>query len=156
MLQRSLDIHTGVNLYTNAYGETMDIRSAKNIIPVTMHESVKVWGFIPKFSAYEETKGTYLEAVEEFTLDAGVRAEPHYHDTHEFFYILEGSAIVQVEKEARLCGPGDFIRIPRNAVHSARAGSTGVRALAFSVSYQEPRGTGYVPAGLVEVRPNGA
>ena len=32
-------------------------------------------GFIPTFSAYEETKGTYLEAVEEFWLDPGVRAE---------------------------------------------------------------------------------
>lgn len=40
MLQRSLDIHISVN----------------------------VWGFIPKFSAYEETKGTYLEAAEEFTI----------------------------------------------------------------------------------------
>jgi quercetin dioxygenase-like cupin family protein len=129
----------------------MDIRSTKNIVPVTMHESVKVWGFIPKFSAYNETKGTYLEAVEEFTLSAGVRAEPHYHDTHEFFYILEGSATVQVETEARVCKPGDFIRIPRNAVHTARAGSSGVRALAFSVSYQEPHGIGYVPADLAEV-----
>jgi hypothetical protein len=34
-----------------------------------LHQSIKVWGFIPKFSAYEETKGTYLEAVEEFWLD---------------------------------------------------------------------------------------
>jgi quercetin dioxygenase-like cupin family protein len=71
------------------------------------------------FSAYEETKGTYLVAVEEFWLDPGVRAEPHFHDTHEFSYILEGSTTVQ---EARICGPGDFIRIPRNAVHTAPAG----------------------------------
>ena len=78
----------------------MEILSARNIDPVTLHETVKVWGFIPKFSAYEETKGTYLEAVEEFTLAPGVRAEPHYHDTHEFFYILEGSAVIQIENEA--------------------------------------------------------
>lgn len=132
----------------------MNIRSSKNIVPVTMHESVKVWGFIPKFSVYEETKGTYLEAVEEFTLSAGVRAEPHRHDTHEFFYILDGSAVVQVENEAHLCEAGDFIRIPRNAVHTARAGSAGVRALAFSVSYQEPRGIGYLPADLTELQPS--
>ena len=103
-----------------------------------MHQSIKVWGFIPKFSAYEETKRTYLEAVEEFRLDPGVRAEPHFHDTHKFFYILEGSATVQIGLEARICGRGDFIRIPRNAVHTARAGKDGVRALAFSVSYQDP------------------
>jgi hypothetical protein len=43
-------------------------------LSANLHQSIKVWGFIPKFSAYEETKGTYLEAVEEFWLDPGVRA----------------------------------------------------------------------------------
>ena len=93
----------------------MEILSTRDLQPVAMHQTVKVWSFIPKFSAYEETKGTYLEAVDEFTLAPGVRAEPHYHDTHEFFYILEGSAIFQIENEARVCRVGDFIRIPRNA-----------------------------------------
>jgi quercetin dioxygenase-like cupin family protein len=131
----------------------MEILSAKAITPVLMHESVRVWGFIPKFSAYEDTKGTYLEAVEEFTLGPGMRAEPHYHDTHEFFYILEGSAVVQIESEARVCKVGDFIRIPRNAVHTGKALENGVRALAFSVSYQQPGGVGYTPADLPDVEP---
>lgn len=130
----------------------MQIQSAKTITPVILHEAVKVWGFIPKFSVYEETKDTYLESVEEFSLEPGIRAEPHHHDTHEFFYILEGSATVQIEHEARICSRGDLIRIPRNAVHTARAGVSGVRALAFSVSYQEPRGIGYIPAELPEVQ----
>ena len=131
----------------------MKILSTRAIEPVTMHETVKVWGFIPKFSAYEETKGTYLEAVEEFTLAPGIRAEPHYHDTHEFFYILEGSVVVQIENEARVCRAGDFIRIPRNAVHTGKALENGVRALAFSVSYQDPNGPAYIPAELPEVEP---
>jgi quercetin dioxygenase-like cupin family protein len=131
----------------------MEILSVRDIAPVDMHQTVKVWSFIPKFSAYEETKGTYLEAVEEFTLAPGVRAEPHYHDTHEFFYILEGSAVLQIEDEARVCRAGDFIRIPRNAVHTGKALENGVRALAFSVSYQEPCGLGYYPAELAEVEP---
>jgi hypothetical protein len=50
-------------------------------------------------------QGTYLEAVEEFWLDPCVRAEPHLHDTHEFFDILDGSATVQIGLEARKCGP---------------------------------------------------
>lgn len=129
----------------------MQIQSSASVEPVILHQSVKVWGFIPKFSAYEETKGTYLEAVEEFWLNPGVRAEPHFHNTHEFFYFLEGSAVVQVEQEARLCRLGDFIRIPRNAVHAVRAGENGVRALAFSVSYQDPSLPPYTPAVLPEV-----
>lgn len=36
----------------------MEVQSVGSVVPATMHESVKVWGFIPKFSAYEETKGT--------------------------------------------------------------------------------------------------
>ena len=131
----------------------MEIVSTRKIEPVTLHETVKVWGFIPKFSAYEATKGTYLEAVEEFTLAPGARAEPHFHDTHEFFYILEGSAVVQIENEARICRPGDFIRIPRNAVHTGKALEDGVRGLAFSVSYQDPHGPAYHPAELPEIEP---
>ncbi|HEY3935962.1 MAG TPA: cupin domain-containing protein [Bryobacteraceae bacterium] len=131
----------------------MEILSTRNIAPVTMHETVTVWSFIPKFAAHEETKGTYLEAVEEFTLAPGVRAEPHYHDTYEFFYILEGSAVLQIETEARVCRVGDFIRIPRNAVHTGRALENGVRALAFSVSWQDPHGLAYHPAELPEVEP---
>jgi quercetin dioxygenase-like cupin family protein len=152
----SFDYDIDVKVYSGSGGneEPMEIQSAASVEPVVLHESVKVWGFIPKFSAYEETKGTYLEAVEEFWLDPDVRAEPHFHDTHEFFYILEGSATIQVEQEARICSPGDLIRIPRNAVHTVRAGKNGVRALAFSVSYQEPRGLGYTPAELPEVHPS--
>ena len=50
-----------------------------------------------------------------------------------------------------LCRPGDFIRISPNAVHSVRAGENGVRALAFSVSYQNPSLPAYTPAELPEV-----
>lgn len=131
----------------------MEILSSRKLDPVVMHQTVKVWSFIPKFSIYEETKGTYLEAVEEFTLAPGVRAEPHYHDTHEFFYILEGSAVIQIENEARICRAGDFIRIRRKAVHTGKALGDGVRALAFSVSYQDPHGPAYYPAELPEVEP---
>src|SRR6059058_4137366 len=137
MAESWLDIDIDVKVYSHLRRwKIVRIQSSASVEPVILHQYVKVWGFIPKFSAYEETKGTYLEAVEEFWLDPGVGAEPHFHNTHEFFYLLEGSATVQVEKEARLCRPGDFIRISPNAVHSVRAGENGVRALAFSVSYQ--------------------
>jgi quercetin dioxygenase-like cupin family protein len=66
---------------------------------------------------------------------------------------LEGSIILQIENEARVCRVGDFIRIPRKAVHTGKALENGVRALAFSISYQEPGGVGYHPAELAEVEP---
>lgn len=130
----------------------MDIRSHCTVTPVTMHETVTVWSMVPKFSIMEQTKGTYLEAVEEWTVAAGTRAESHFHNTHEYYYILEGDAVVQIEKEARRVHPRDLIYIPPNAVHTIwPAGEKGVRAFSFAVSYQKPGGTGYVPAELPEV-----
>ncbi len=130
----------------------MDIRSSKNLEPTVMHETVKVWEMVPKFSVREETKGTYLEAIEEFEILAGARAEAHYHDTHEYYFILEGEAIVQIEEEAQRVSPRDLVYIPPNAVHTIwPVGDSGVRALAFAASYQEPSPTGYTPAELPEV-----
>ena len=130
----------------------IDIRSHRTVKPVTMHETVTVWGMFPKFSFVEETKGTYLEAVEEWTIAAGARAEAHLHNTHEYYYILEGDAVVQIEKEARQVHPGDLVYIPPNAVNTIwPTGEKGIRAFSFSVSYQEPKGTGYIPAELPEV-----
>ena len=117
-----------------------------------MHETVTVWGMFPKFSFVEETKGTYLEAVKEWTIAANTRAEAHYHDTHEYYYILEGEAVVQIEKEARRVQSGDLVYIPPNAVHTIwPTGGKAVRALSFSVSYQKPGGVGYTSAELPEV-----
>lgn len=129
----------------------MDIRSRRAVTPVTMHQAVTVWGLIPKFSVHDRTQGTYLEAVEEWAVAPNIRSEPHFHDTHEFFFFLEGDAVVQIEQEAQRVYPGDLVYIPRNVVHAVRSGPNGVRAIAFSVSYQKPEGTGYTPAELQEV-----
>lgn len=116
-----------------------------------MHETVTVWGMFPKFSLVDQTKGTYLEAIEEWTIAPGARAEAHFHNTHEYYYILEGNAVVQIEAEARRVRPGDLIYVPPNAVHTIwPTGEKGVRAFSFAVSYQKPAGTGYVPASLPE------
>lgn len=125
----------------------MDIRSAKTVTPVTMHEVVSVWGLVPKFSMHDQTQGAYLEAVEGWTVAPNIRSEPHFRDTHEYFYFLEGDAIVQIEQEARRVGPGDLVYVPRNAVHAVRSGRKGVRAFSFSVSYQKPDATGLHPSG---------
>jgi len=130
----------------------MDIRSATTVSPVTMHDNVTVWGLFPKFSFVEQTKGTYLEAVEEWTIDANTRAKPHSHDTHEFYYILKGEAVVQIESEARAVKPGDLIYIPPKVVHTIWPTSDeGLRAFSFSVSYQMPQGKGYEDAVLPAV-----
>lgn len=130
----------------------MDIRSSRDLEPTVMHETVRVWEMVPKFSVREQTEGTYLEAIEEFEISAGARAESHYHDTHEYYFILDGEAVVQIEDEAHKVRSRDLVYIPPNAVHTIwPTGAEGVRALAFSASYQEPVLPGYTPAELPEV-----
>ncbi len=132
----------------------VDIRSEATVEPILEHETVKVHSLFPKFSFREQTEGSYLEFVDVFEIRAGAQAEPHYHDTHEFYFLLEGDAVVQIEDEASHVRPGDLIHIPRNAKHSIwPTTDRGVKAFCFAVSYQEPELPGYTPAELPPVEP---
>jgi quercetin dioxygenase-like cupin family protein len=131
----------------------MDIRNA-NVEPTVEHGgSCLSYFMVPKESFREETEGSYLEFIGEFELKPGARLQPHYHDTHEYYYILSGEAVMQVENEQSVLSPGDLIHIPRNAAHSIWSASETdpFRALAFAVSFQPPGAT-YVDAELPEVQ----
>jgi quercetin dioxygenase-like cupin family protein len=98
---------------------------------------------IPKEALRAETDGSYLEYVAEFEIAAGSHLEPHRHDTHEFYYVLKGKALMQIGKEKQEVVPGDLIHIPANEVHSiAPVGGGSVRCLAFAASFLPPGGAG--------------
>lgn len=42
---------------------------------------------------HEETKGTYLEAIEDFEIMAGAKTGPHHHNTHEYYFVLDGESV---------------------------------------------------------------
>lgn len=115
----------------------MDVRSAK-VDPTIEHEGTCLTYFMfPKESVRKETIGSYLEYVAEFELKPGASLHPHYHDSMEFYRILEGEAVIQIEDEQRLLTPGDLVHIPRNARHSiwpARPGKS-FRAFSFAASF---------------------
>lgn len=130
----------------------MDIRTAATAKNFTEHVDVIIHSLVPKFTMRDETLGGYLEFVDIFEIAAGAKAEPHTHDTHEFYFILEGEPIVQIEDEAHPVNVHELVHIPRNARHTIwPTGGKGVKALCFSVSYQEPFDPGYVPVDLPEV-----
>lgn len=116
---------------------SVDVRNAK-IDPTIEHGGTCLTYFMfPKESVRLETMGSYLEYVAEFELQPGAHLEPHRHDSDEFYYMLSGEAVVQVEDEQRLLSPGDMVHIPRNAGHSiwpAKEGDS-FRAFSFAVSY---------------------
>ena len=74
-------------------------------------------------------------------LDARGAIAPHVHSYEEGFYILEGQAIVVINDEAYLLGPGDFGAVKVGAPHGWRnAGSSPVRWLQMAAPQPRPHG----------------
>jgi len=58
------------------------------------------------------------QSLAEARVSPGGSTTPHYHPlTEEIYYLLEGTARIQVGEEMRDIGPGDAIAIPPGAVH---------------------------------------
>jgi mannose-6-phosphate isomerase-like protein (cupin superfamily) len=123
----------------------MDIRNDTNAHEVIEHGGTCTTKFlVDKEELRSQTMGGYLELVSEFSVKPGVALEPHSHDSDEFYYLLEGSAIMRVGDEEAEVTVGDLIRTPPNTVHSIRAtGDDGFRALAFATSYMPADRVGY-------------
>ena len=129
----------------------VDVRSATGD-PVAEHNgTVSTHFFVEKEEMREQTMGSYLEFADVFTVAAGTALEPHYHNSHEFYFILEGSAVMQVGADRRTVGPGELVHIPPNAPHSITATDDGpLRSFAFAASFQAP-GESYTVTTLPEV-----
>jgi quercetin dioxygenase-like cupin family protein len=51
--------------------------------------------------------------------EAGYHSRPHYHESEQLNYVIEGEMWVFVEEEGFIARAGDFFRVPANAVHWA-------------------------------------
>jgi quercetin dioxygenase-like cupin family protein len=113
--------------------------------PIIEHGGTCITHFlVDKEQLRSETAGGYLEFVSEFQLKPGASLEPHSHDSDEFYYLLEGEAIMTVAGEDRQVRAGDLIRTPPNTIHSIRTiGDGSFRALAFATSYMPADRVGY-------------
>ena len=132
----------------------MFIKRADQLEPEIVHDTGAVYWIVPEGSMRDETEGSsFFDFVSEFTVQPGAQLQPHYHDTFEFYYILSGRAIMQIEDEANHVKPGDLVKIPRNARHTIwPTGDEEIRALCFSTSFQAP-GERFVPCELPRVEP---
>jgi mannose-6-phosphate isomerase-like protein (cupin superfamily) len=62
------------------------------------------------------------QSLAEATLLEGGGTQRHHHKlSEEFYYILEGSGIMEIDGETREVGPGDAVLIPAGAWHELRA-----------------------------------
>lgn len=58
------------------------------------------------------------QSLAEARLPVGCATTPHYHPrTEEIYYILTGSALMQIGDERREIGPGDAVAIPPGQLH---------------------------------------
>jgi mannose-6-phosphate isomerase-like protein (cupin superfamily) len=58
------------------------------------------------------------QSLAEARLPPGAATTPHFHrQTEEIYYILAGTARMQIGDEVRSVGPGDAIAIPPGRVH---------------------------------------
>lgn len=53
------------------------------------------------------------------TREAGYHSRPHYHESEQLNYVLDGEMWVFIEEDGFLAHAGDFFRVPANAVHWA-------------------------------------
>jgi mannose-6-phosphate isomerase-like protein (cupin superfamily) len=64
------------------------------------------------------------QSLAEASVAAGVVTERHYHrSSEEFYFILSGTGMMEVDDEEREIGKGDAVLIPPGAWHHIRATS---------------------------------
>jgi mannose-6-phosphate isomerase-like protein (cupin superfamily) len=63
-----------------------------------------------------------MQSLAEATLPEGCATQRHYHkNSEEFYFILEGSGVMELDGESREVRTGDAILIPRHAWHQITA-----------------------------------
>lgn len=97
--------------------------------------TVSSYFMFPFDSLRAETEGSHLQFINEFSVDPGCAIEPHFHNTHEFYYVLSGQGTMRVGDEVSEVHPGQLVHTPPNVPHSIYAHRSGVRCLAFAVSF---------------------
>jgi mannose-6-phosphate isomerase-like protein (cupin superfamily) len=62
------------------------------------------------------------QSLAEACVPAGSATQRHYHKiSEEFYFLLEGHGIMEINGESRSVGPGDAILIPAGAWHTIQA-----------------------------------
>ena len=62
------------------------------------------------------------QSLAEATIPAGGATQRHWHrDSEEFYFLLEGRGVMEIDGIAREVGPGDAILIPPGAWHQITA-----------------------------------
>ena len=95
----------------------MEIRQRDAQIPFTTKDGSTIRSLLDLSNAPVE-KQSLAEAM----ILAGGETERHFHKrSEEFYYVMEGCGVIEIDGESREVGMGDAILIPAGAWHQIRA-----------------------------------
>ena len=98
----------------------MTINSLSAQAPFTTKDGSTIRSILDRTNAPVE-----LQSLAEATIPTGGATQRHYHKrSEEFYFILEGTGMMEIDTETRQVVPGDAILIPRNAWHQITATAT--------------------------------
>ncbi len=98
-------------------GWRMEIRKYDEQVPFTTKDGSTIRSLLDRANAPVAN-----QSLAEATLPPGAATERHYHGvSEEFYYILEGTGLMEIDGQEREVSPGDAILIPAKAWHQITA-----------------------------------
>jgi mannose-6-phosphate isomerase-like protein (cupin superfamily) len=95
----------------------MEIRNREAQVPFTTKDGSTIRSLLDRSNA-----PVARQSLAEATLPAGGATDRHYHKlSEEFYYLLEGRGLMEIDGEEHEVGPGDAILIPAGAWHRIEA-----------------------------------
>lgn len=95
----------------------MIVQSLQNQTPFTTKDGSSIRSLLDRTNAPVQN-----QSLAEARLPAARSTQRHYHKvSEEFYYLLEGTALMEIDGESREVNPGDAILIPPGAWHQITA-----------------------------------
>ena len=95
----------------------MEIRKHSEQVPFTTKDGSTIRSLLDLSNAPVAN-----QSLAEATIPASGETERHYHKvSEEFYYLLAGSGLMEIDGVSREVGPGDAILIPAGAWHQIQA-----------------------------------
>jgi mannose-6-phosphate isomerase-like protein (cupin superfamily) len=123
--------------------DSEEVHEGVNREPVVVREGDREWGTWPDEGAIRERGLVFFKTLvssdvtRSGDLTLGIAKIPpgealrkHRHRQAEIYLILEGTALVEIDSEARSVGAGSAVFIPGDAIHSCE--NTGASDLRFA------------------------
>lgn len=95
----------------------MEIRQRQQQVPFTTKDGSTIRSLLDRANAPVAN-----QSLAEAALPAGGATQRHYHRlSEEFYYLLDGRGLMEIDGETREVGQGDAVLIPAGAWHQIRA-----------------------------------